>query len=108
MNCTASAQKYCKPHEDFIADPRSVKNCPWVGPILGLVMRNNDLKIFENVSPDTCKQKCRDEVTFHCKSFDYNQKNKKCYLQSVNRDDRALESFRDVEYYEMSCKGKIR
>jgi len=57
-------------------------------------------KTLSNRSLDVCKKQCLKYEW--CKSFDYNPKSRKCYLQDVNaRDVGALTPDEKLNYYEL-------
>ena len=84
-----------------------VTDCPFIGPITGLAISNNNLVTVYDVTAEECMERCRTETTFVCKSIDYKRPEKLCHLQIVNRDDVALSNWPDYDYYEKSCESEL-
>jgi PAN domain len=56
----------------------------------------------ENTTVDACAVECNAETSFNCKSFSYDNKQRKCSLYAVSLNDRdvRLIDATDVDYYE--------
>ena len=89
---------------DF-SDHRTRVNCP-VTEVPGYTMSENNAKVISGATVEECVKQCREEITFHCTSFDYTIVSNTCYLQIVDRSLRSLSAANeDNAYYELDCRG---
>lgn len=56
----------------------------------------------DNTTVDACAVACNTETNFNCKSFSYDNKQRRCSLYAVSLNDRdvRLIDATDVDYYE--------
>ena len=65
---------------------------------------SNDQKTLTGVTPVECATACNQETGFHCRSFDYDNSAKKCFLSQAYRDIVSISSGDNniKDYYELS------
>ena len=62
----------------------------------------NDDKTVDNTSPEACASACLSEPSFICRSFDFDDSTKKCYLSRKSSVNSALASSSNFRFFELS------
>lgn len=83
------------------------EDCEWVGPVYNRYTSGYDDKTLEGVSADDCKAACEKEDRFNCRSFDYYNASRYCYLSMSDRYSTWLYESSDIWYYERLCNRKL-
>ncbi|KAJ7352843.1 hypothetical protein OS493_033385 [Desmophyllum pertusum] len=63
----------------------------------------SDNKVVDNTTPESCATSCLSEASFICRSFDFDNKNNKCYMSSKSTVNSPLTSSSDYGFFELNC-----
>ncbi|KAJ7352852.1 hypothetical protein OS493_033394 [Desmophyllum pertusum] len=63
----------------------------------------SDDKVVDNTTPESCASSCLSEASFICRSFDFDNKNNRCYMSSKSSVNSPLTSSSDYGFFELSC-----
>lgn len=65
-------------------------------------MANNDDKVLSGKTAEQCADACEKEISFPCRSFDYDRNGTTCYLSRAASVDAGLTPVKGFDYYQMS------